>query len=200
MVGDCNVFLLAGFDTTTTSVHSMIYNLGLKPDLQAKLRKEIRTLRLNERDTTLETLDTGVLLEKIVRETIRVHPPVALVFNREIMTDFKLGPYNIRKGDGVNFMIAPMLWDQEVFESGFEFNEETINEANKRNWLPFSLGKRACLGQLLSQMELKVFASYIIDNFELRTMTDPKDVKFTISLTMKLSPCEVAFHPISKSE
>ena len=178
----------------------MIYNLGLKPDLQAKLRKEIRTLRLNERDTTLETLDTGVLLEKIVRETIRVHPPVALVFNREIMTDFKLGPYNIRKGDGVNFMIAPMLWDQEVFESGFEFNEETINEANKRNWLPFSLGKRACLGQLLSQMELKVFASYIIDNFELRTMTDPKDVKFTISLTMKLSPCEVAFHPISKSE
>ena len=66
--------------------------------------------------------------------------------------------------------------------------------------MPFSGGRRNCIGQLLSQMEIKVFAAYVFSRYSMTPITKPSEVNYTLSMTMRLNPCKVAFHPISKSE
>ena len=54
---------------------------------------------LNKPDLTFTELDSCELLEKVIRESIRINPPVAYTVTRRILNDFYLGKYKFRKGD-----------------------------------------------------------------------------------------------------
>ena len=89
------------------------------------------------------------------------------------------------------------MWDEDIFKAGQNFKLETVNDSNKRQFMPFSSGRRNCIGHLLSQMEMKVFASFIFSRFRMTPITKLEEARYTLALTMKLNPCKVAFHPIS---
>lgn len=83
--------LFAGFETTTLAICSILYLLASKPDVQAKLRSEIRRVKKeyqaslgDKGDWEDVELPHSVLvsipyLDAIMRETLRVYPPTSLL-------------------------------------------------------------------------------------------------------------------------
>jgi cytochrome P450 len=78
------IFLLAGHDTSANVMAFVLYELAQRPDLQARLREEMRSLALATASSEnssltqeeMSTLEKLPLLDAIVRETLRLHPPV----------------------------------------------------------------------------------------------------------------------------
>ena len=77
-------FLAAGHETTATATGWLLCELAKNPDLQQKLREELFSV---ETDTpTMEELNELPYLDKVVRETLRLHPPVTMT-TREVQCD-----------------------------------------------------------------------------------------------------------------
>ena len=63
MVGNCNLFFMAAYDTTTQALNSMMINIAQYPDIQEKLAAEISFYNLDRPNVTIEELDQSMLLE-----------------------------------------------------------------------------------------------------------------------------------------
>ncbi|KAI0047420.1 cytochrome P450 [Auriscalpium vulgare] len=93
ILGQMNTIVVAGFDTTTSATCRILHILATKPDVQNRLRREIRQGKLEYRasqglsdehgweDVHLpyDSLMALPYLDAVVRETLRVHPPTSLL-------------------------------------------------------------------------------------------------------------------------
>ena len=187
MIGNCNVFLLAGFDTTNTSICSMLFSLAHSPEVFRRLGEAVT--HLNKPDLTFTELDSCELLEKVVRESIRINPPAAYTATRQFLKDFSLGRYKFRKGDLLFISQAPMIWDEDAFAAKRTFDVEAVDEQNKKQYLPFYLGRRNCVGQQLAQLELKLVALFVASRFTLNPLS--AESRYCLSFTMQIRDCDV---------
>lgn len=83
--------IFAGFETATTAVCRILWILASKPDVQARLRSEVRDAKQNyaaSHDITDPWEEVGLpydllvglpYLDAVVRETLRVYPPTSLL-------------------------------------------------------------------------------------------------------------------------
>jgi cytochrome P450 len=67
--------VFAGTDTTGNTMTYALYRLCCHPEWQEKLREEIRTSRAKETGFSLQALQTQPILNGVVMETLRLHPP-----------------------------------------------------------------------------------------------------------------------------
>jgi cytochrome P450 len=65
MIGNCNIFLIAGYDTTANSINSMIYNLAHRPELLHRLAEAVK--HLDKPNLTFQEIDEVGLLEKVAK-------------------------------------------------------------------------------------------------------------------------------------
>ena len=189
MIGNCNVFLVAGFDTTGNSICSMLYNLAHKPEILGQVKESVAGLE--KHGVSFEEIDASEILEKVVKESIRVNPPAGLSARRDLMVDFTLGKYKFLKGDILSMPLGPLLWDEDAFNSCRKFDISAINDKNKRQYNPFYMGKRNCVGQQLAQLEMKLVMIYVANRFKLQPLTDK--CKYSISFAMQVTECDVKF-------
>lgn len=193
MIGNCNVFLVAGYDTTATSMSAMLYCLSKNPGLLAQVREATKSV--NRPDVNFDEIDQVDLLDRLVRESIRFNPAGGNLIFRKLSSDFSVGKYKFRKGDHITVPIAPMMWLSDYFPSERAFDIGALNDQNKKYYIPFYLGKRNCVGQQLAQMEMKLLAIYIANRFSLKALSDRP--KYGISFTMQIHDCQVEFSDLS---
>ena len=71
------MFVIAGHDTTTSAITRAVHTLALHQDVQTRLREEIVAARAKAGgDLDYDTLMALPYLEAVVRETLRMYPPV----------------------------------------------------------------------------------------------------------------------------
>lgn len=73
----------AGITFTSATTSWILYELGVHPDVQAKLRKEILDAPV---DITMDGLSSLGYLDWVMRETLRLHPGIRLQ-ERDVMCD-----------------------------------------------------------------------------------------------------------------
>ncbi|CAB3398649.1 unnamed protein product [Caenorhabditis bovis] len=79
--------------------------------------------------------------------------------------------FPIKKGTGVIAQISAVMLDENVFLDPFTFNPDRFIENGKLKrideLIPFSIGKRQCLGEGLARMELFLFLANIFNQFKI---------------------------------
>ena len=93
------MLLLAGYDTTGTTMSYILYELALNQDCQETLFEEINTAK-NSNNPEYDTLQSLPYLDMVIHETLRKHPVVATI-ERVCSKDYKLPNTNLvlKKGD-----------------------------------------------------------------------------------------------------
>lgn len=91
-----NVFivLVAGFETTSTTLAYSTYRLALHQDIQQQLYEEL----VEHPSLDAESIGKLTTLELFVREVLRMHPPAPLVIDRQCEEDTHIAGHDIPKG------------------------------------------------------------------------------------------------------
>jgi len=176
IVAQCFLFFLAGFETSSTLLSLLIYELGINPDVQAKLYEEISETNSNlvGKRIDYDSLQKMKYLDQVVCETLRKWPP-ALMTDRICVKDYTCEfedlKFEIKKGDVYWTPIYGIQHNPKYFPNPEKFDPERFSDDNKDNiipgsYIPFGVGPRNCIGSRFALMQVKGIIYYLILNFE----------------------------------
>ena len=132
VIGIANLIVVAGIDTTWSSIGSALWHLGTNPDDLARLRVE------------------PDLLPTAVEEFLRYYAPVTMA--RIAETDVAYGGVVIKEGDKVLMNFPAACHDPEHFERPDEF----IIDRQRNRHVAFGSGIHRCAGSNLARLEMNV--------------------------------------------
>lgn len=153
--------LLAGHETTATSLAWTFHALARRPDEQARARRAA-----DEGDDEY--------LEAVLKEALRLHPVVWEVA-RLTKEPFAIGDHLIPEGVRIMPAIGLVQLDPENFPDPYRFDPSRFLGATPapNTWIPFGGGTRRCLGAAFSLMEAVIILREVLVRYEL-TAPDPR--------------------------
>ncbi|KAF9002258.1 cytochrome P450 [Cyathus striatus] len=191
VIAQISTLTFAAMDTTSNALSRILHLLSVHPEVQDKLRKEVSQAFAKHGDLGYDELESLSYLDAICRETLRLYPPVSLVFrtaNRDIMLPLSsplkgvngkdIPEVYVPKGTNVYVSILAANRNREIWgEDVMEWNPErwlnplpeSVKEAHipgiYSNLMTFIGGGRACIGFKFSQLEMKVVLVMLLKSF-----------------------------------
>jgi len=201
-----NVFLLfiAGHETTAHTLTWELYFFGLHPEMQQKARDEVDVV-LKGNVPNSENVKSLTFLDMFIKEVLRHRPSVANLITRKASEDTQVGQYIIPKGSDVGISIYTVhhlkeFWPEPDKFDPLRFTPERSNGRHPFAYMPFSLGRRNCIGNNFSILEQKIFLAMFLQRFtlELNAKTDADMVPMVFAcwaknIVVDLTPRKIPF-------
>jgi cytochrome P450 len=162
--------LFAGHETLTSSIASMCLLLSQHPDVLAKVRQEQQELGFSQPLTT-ENLKQMTYLDQVIKEVLRLIPPVGGGF-REVIQAFEFNGYSIPKGWSVLYNVPKTNQDSSVYTDPSQFDPERFapsraeDKSKPFSHVTFGGGMRECIGKEFAKLEMKLFAALLVRDYE----------------------------------
>ncbi|XP_063544883.1 cytochrome P450 4C1-like [Cydia strobilella] len=189
------VFMVAGSDTSATAVSFTTVLLSRYPDVQDKVYQELQEVfGESERAVTAEDLPKLTYLEAVIKESLRLYPPVPVVV-REVHSDTLL-PSGTTLVDETTVLFNiwgthrnPAYWGRDADE----FRPERFLQGplpHPAMFMPFSYSVRNCIGATYAMMSAKTALANLIRRYRLlpsagmcaADLQRPLPVKFDIMM------------------
>jgi cytochrome P450 len=165
VIGETVAVFRGGSKTTASALTWNLFLLTQHPKAYSHLAEELAgTLR--GASPTFEQLDELPLLDAVIKENLRLIPPVVWG-GRYSMEDFELGGYHFGKGSTVLYSSHVTHRMPEIFADPYCFNPyrwETI-KPSPYEYFPFNAGPRRCLGAEFAVMVLKITLAILLQRF-----------------------------------
>jgi cytochrome P450 len=151
------LLLFAGYETTASSLTLLVLFLLQHPTTLAWLQEEIDTLAWPPSAAGMEQLDTLPRLNAVIKEVVRLVPPVGGFFRRTT-APVRLGPYTIAPGTVIQVDITGTQRDGKVFADPEAFRPERHLDGPSpgSGYVPFGMAPRVCLGKPLAELEMRL--------------------------------------------
>lgn len=187
IVDEITTLIVAGHETTASALNWTWYLLGEHPEIEARLHAEIDA---NEEVPvpSLQQMEALPYSNMVVREAMRLYPPVWVVSRKTIEAD-TLGGFTVPPGTDVFFSPYfvhrhPDFWtDAESFRPERFAASPDDDSRPKLTYLPFSAGAHHCIGETLAIYEMLVHLNRFARRFRLRRVdNDPVEFEALINL------------------
>ncbi len=155
LLGTCFLLLVAGIDTTWSSIGSSLWHLATHPEDQARLRAE------------------PSLMPMAVEEFLRMYSPVTMARYVTADVDFKGCP--MKEGDKILMAFPAGNRDPDMFERSDEF----VIDRERNRHFAFGSGIHRCLGSNLARMEVRVAIETFIERVPTFSLADADAVTWT---------------------
>lgn len=173
-------FFFAGFDSVSSLLCFMSYELAVNPDVQQKLIEEIDKTRETcaGEEPTCEAILGMKYLDMVVSESLRKWPNM-IAADRVCTKSYPIEPkypdeetVQLEENCDVFIPIFALHRDPKYFPEPEHFDPERFNEENKATitpytYLPFGVGPRNCIGSRFAILETKTLFFYILSHFEI---------------------------------
>lgn len=165
--------LLAGHETTASTLAWTWYRVGLDPRIRRRMREEAIDV-LGNRAPRFEDLHDLRYIGQVVQETMRLYPAVWLL-TRQAQAPDEVGGYPVPTGADV--VISPYTlhrhpghWtDPERFDPD-RFDPGASGGRHRYAYVPFGAGPRFCIGNNLGTMEAVLVAAMVAREFRLEVV------------------------------
>jgi cytochrome P450 len=181
---DLIAFMVAGHDTTATTLAYALWELGRHRDIQNKVAQEVTAIG-DHRLTHDDVPKLGYTVQ-VLREALRLCPPV-VVAGRTAMRDIAVDGYRVQAGSMVlvgvfGMQRDPALWGNPLDFDPDRFTPENISSRDRWQYVPFGAGPRTCIGDHFAMLESTLALATIIRTIEIDSLTSdfPLAVPFTM--------------------
>ncbi len=162
--------LFAGHETLTSALVSFCLQTAQYPEIFAKIYQEQKNLGFDQ-PLTLETLSQMTYLDQVLKETMRLIPPVGGGF-RQVVETCEFKGYQIPQGWTILYQIGFTHQDDRIYSQPEKFDPDRFSpeRAEDKNqlfsYIPFAGGMRECIGKEFAKLEMKIFAALLIRNYQ----------------------------------
>ncbi|XP_044958024.1 cytochrome P450 CYP73A100-like [Hordeum vulgare subsp. vulgare] len=203
---------VAAIETTLWSIEWALAEVVNHPDVQRKVRGEIRDVLGDDEPITESNISKLPYLQAVIKETLRLHSPIPLLVPHMNLEEASLGGYTIPEGSKVVVNAWWLANNPELWEKPEEFRPErflgeesnvdaTVGGKVDFRFLPFGVGRRSCPGIILALPILALIVGKLVRSFEMvpppgvdKLDVSEKGGQFSLHIA---NHSLVAFHPIS---
>lgn len=194
------IFFLAGFETTSTLLSFLSYELALNPDIQAKLQEEVdEATKEGSQKLSYKQILSMKYLDQVISETLRKYPGGFIVV-RQCVKDYKIEAerdnekdFTVEKDCLITVPVSGIHRDPNYFPEPDRFDPDRFSDENKGNivpgsYMPFGSGPRNCIGSRFALLEAKALTVSLMSRFDIvpvKRTTIPIKLAKTMNLSVK---------------
>lgn len=161
--------LIAGHDTSTALLSWALFLLGSHPQAYQRAQDEVDAFNFSGQ-VTIEQLSGLRYLDSVIREALRLYPPIHLG-SRLAATDLDYQGYRIPAGERVIYSIYLTQRHRGHWQDPHRFLPERHASGGQKTpytWLAFGGGPRNCIGAAFGQVEAKLVLATVLRRFDLQ--------------------------------
>ncbi|KAF6201759.1 hypothetical protein GE061_004154 [Apolygus lucorum] len=204
ILDEVHTFMFAGTHTSSIAAQYLMLRLAENPDIQERAYQEQLDIFGNsKRDATRDDLSKMRYLDKVIKESLRLHPPVPEV-GRLLIQDVTLPDGQVvPKGTKVSINIFlthrnPKYWEDPDTFNPDRFDSEVCKDRHPFSYIPFSAGPRNCIASKFALMSNKMLGSLLLRNCKLSAVTRSEDLKYKVTTVLECTtPIMVRVEPRS---
>ncbi|TVP61554.1 MAG: cytochrome P450 [Nodularia sp. (in: Bacteria)] len=158
--------LVAGHETTATSLTWALYWIHHQPQVHEKLLQELDTLGEQPDPNTIFRLP---YLNAVCSETLRIYPVAMLTLTRLVKSPLQIGEYQFEPGT----LLIPCVYlthhREDLYPDSKTFKPERFLERQFSNseFIPFGGGNRRCIGMAFALFEMKLVLATVLSNWQM---------------------------------
>ena len=171
LVNEIKTLIVAGHETTASTLNWTWYLLSQHPEVEEKLSSELNNL-LGSKIPNLDDLPKLAYTRKVIDETLRLYP-AGWLLTRRALKDDQLGDYFVPAGTEI--YISPYFIHRhpDMWEDPDRFNPDRFAPDHSQGrhplaMLPFSTGPRNCIGEFFARIEMQIHLMTIAKQLRLR--------------------------------
>jgi cytochrome P450 len=176
IVDEVKSLILAGHETTSLALSWTVYLLAQHPAIEARLHRESAAV-LARRGPTVDAIPELDYARRVFLETMRLYPPVPAV-SRDVREEDEIDGIRLYPGEMVSISPYvthrhPECWERPEAFDPERFAVERVDRIVPYSYLPFLLGRRACLGEHFGMLEGTIALAMIAARYRLELVTRP---------------------------
>ncbi|KAM1225724.1 hypothetical protein ACFX13_045156 [Malus domestica] len=162
----------AGTDTISTALEWTMSELLRHPRVMKKLQNEVRGIVGNKTDLTEDDLVGMHYLKAVIKETLRLHPPLPLLMPRMSSQDVKISGYDIKANTQVIVNAWQIGRDPKSYNNPEEYEPERFlsNDIDYKGTdyelIPFGTGRRGCPGIQFAAAVKEIVLASLVHKFD----------------------------------
>uniref|UniRef100_A0A672IXS0 Cytochrome P450 2K1-like n=1 Tax=Salarias fasciatus TaxID=181472 RepID=A0A672IXS0_SALFA len=184
----------AGTDTTAATLRWALLLMAKYPQIQDKVQEELSRV-VGNRQVQVDDRKNLPYIDAVIHETQRLANILPMSIPHKTSRDVTFQGFFIKKDTSVFPLLTSVLFDESKWESPYMFNPSHFLDAEGKfilrdAFLPFSAGRRACLGEGLAKMELFLFFTCLLQRFRFTPPAGvlPSELDLTPAVGFTLNP------------
>jgi len=174
--------MFAGHHTSSVTTTWSLIELLRNPEYYEKVCAEVRGRFGGGETYTFESMRDVECTEWSIKEALRIHPPLFMLF-RTAMEDCEVYGHFVKRGDWV--CVSPIVAHREeaVFKDALRYDPDRYGPGREEDRRPFAYvsfggGRHKCLGNAFALLQMKVIMSVLLNHYDFELVGDPITTDF----------------------
>lgn len=187
------VIIIAGTETSSSTLHNSLIMLAIHQDIQEKLLFELQhILETDDCAITYEHICKMTYMDRFVKEVMRLFAPVPFIA-RLCTGDIQLASGIIPKNTIITANIYSMHRDPKIWGPNAHkfdpdnFLPEKVAQRHPYSYIPFSGGPRNCIGMRYAWVDIKITLAYLLRRYRFNTDLKMEDIKVKVNLVIQVT-------------
>lgn len=192
--------IFAGHHTSSGTTAWVLIELLRHPEHLRSVQQEVDRVFGADAPITFEALRQLPKLENVIKEVLRLHPPLILLL-RKVMKDFYVKDYKIDAGKfvcaapSVTHRIPELFPNPQVFDPD-RYTPERAEDKDLFGWQAFGGGRHKCSGNAFALFQIKAIICVLLRRFRFELAAAPEHYRddYQQMIVAPKSPCPIRYH------